>query len=270
MKNTTIIFLLIILISSCNINNPSESSNKKNINPSMGDFLGAWKYDDSINRTYIQFENDGILKGMYSTDNEVFFGKWKLHDNILNIDWDEDISLDFELLISDFDGNSFKSFDSVEKKLTILHRLTDEAGEPILHYSRFEHIEEVATAADSIITCEEAKSKGRETLKSIMWVNDEMWDQTKTSVLVTGNLITVKWTNTSKNVITRFAYFDSKRGGRTEEFSKYICNDNSGDYFEIQGGMSDIIYFYNELGQERWSTWIKKDYSFNENSIIQE
>jgi hypothetical protein len=86
------------------------------------------------------------------------------------------------------------------------------------------------------------------------YINDDLYTKTKAIVLINGDLMTVKWTNSSGGVSKR----DAIRSGKTEidmikdERTKFICNDNSGDYFILQDGVSDLIYFYNELGDEYW------------------
>jgi len=107
----------------------------------------------------------------------------------------------------------------------------------------------------------QTKSKSKSKSKSITnsappkkYINNDSWTKTKASILINGDLMTVKWTNSSGGVSKR----DAIRSGKTEidmikdERTKFICNDNSGDYFILQDGVSDLIYFYNELGDEYW------------------
>jgi hypothetical protein len=142
MKKITILILLISLLLSCNENNSSdfskEESSSENINKLNGSsLLGAWKYEDSyFGKVFLQFEIDGTVKVFYNYEGDILgVGKWEYQDNIVII---SDVNILDKLIISDFDGNSFKIpptiYDSIaktNKKYIVVNRLKD-AFEPIL------------------------------------------------------------------------------------------------------------------------------------------
>ena len=156
MKKTTILILLISLLSSCYQNNSSELSkvenSLENINKlTESSFYGAWKYEDSyIGEIFIQFEKDRLVKVFYNYEGDVFLqGKWEYKDNIINL---SDVGMLDKLLISDYDGNSFKipptpydSLTNTNKKYIVVNRLKD-AFEPIVflfnNRERYAHSEE--------------------------------------------------------------------------------------------------------------------------------
>ena len=144
MKKTTILILLISLLLSCNQNNTSDLSKEdiayENINElTESSLLGAWKYIDSkLGEVFIQFEKDGTVKSFYNYEGEaIVMGKWQLQDNVVKM-VEGSHSIETELLVSDFDGSSFKVFNSDYNEYVVYNRLRDEAGEPILYYSLFD------------------------------------------------------------------------------------------------------------------------------------
>jgi hypothetical protein len=130
------IILFITLLSSCNANNTSDLSKEEiayeNINElTESSLLGAWKYEDSyFGEVFIQFEKDRVVKVLYNYEGDVFLeGKWEYKDNIINL---SDVVVLDKLLVSDYDGNSFKipstSYDSLantNKKYIVINRLKD-------------------------------------------------------------------------------------------------------------------------------------------------
>jgi DnaJ-class molecular chaperone len=141
LKQLIFLFLIVSFLG-CNQSIPSDDLNpieneESTFNESS--LLGAWKYIDSkLGEVFIQFEKDGTVKSFYNYEGEaIVMGKWQLQGNVVKI-VEGSHSIETELLVSDFDGSSFKVFNSDYNEYVVYNRLRDEAGEPILYYSLFD------------------------------------------------------------------------------------------------------------------------------------
>ncbi len=139
--------ILILIITSCNgkissngIGNTSDGQESL----SESSLIGAWKYEDSYyGKVFVQFEVAGVIKVFFNDEGEVLeVGNWQIQDSKVIV---SNCVLFNELIISDFNGNSFKlpptNYDAssnTKRDFIIVERLLDEAGEPILHYSLFD------------------------------------------------------------------------------------------------------------------------------------
>lgn len=75
------------------------------------------------------------------------------------------------------------------------------------------------------------------------------------------NGITVKWSNTSNNVMTKTASYSGEVEMDFQKYSQYKIN-NSTNYFLLQKvvfGDGYWVYLYNELGSLYWKAQVYKD-----------
>jgi hypothetical protein len=172
-KSITLIlaYLLFTIITGCNGKNSSTSiANTSDGQESLSEssLLGAWKYEDSYYGTvFMQFEVNGIIKVFFAYEGEVLeVGNWQLQDNKVLV---TDCTLFKELIISDFNGNSFNisptNYDTstdTNTEFISVERLLDEAGEPILHYSLFDK----APVADTRYGDQESNSSSQQNSSS--------------------------------------------------------------------------------------------------------
>ena len=148
-KSITLIlaYLSFTIITGCNgkiSSNSIGNTSDRQESLSESSLIGAWKYEDSYyGKIFVQFEVAGVIKVFFNYEGEVLeVGNWQLQDNKVIV---SDCNLFSELIISDFNGNSFKLPPTTtdvslktNREFIIVERLLDEAGEPILHYSQFD------------------------------------------------------------------------------------------------------------------------------------